>query len=263
MEVTQLSDKNRIERYLRQETYLQIYSIGDLDDFFWPYTQWYALESNGEIQALTMLYSAFQPPVFLGLAGERWISALKQLIESQISNLPPTIYAHLNPGLDQLFRETHDLIHHGEHFKMAFVDDQPINSVDVSCVEPLLTADADELIALYTDSYPDNAFDPRMLESRKYFGVRVNQRIVSAGGIHVYSKQYRVAAIGNIVTHPDHRGRGLGTAVTAQICSALLHEVDNIGLNVKTDNEPAISCYQKLGFTPISTYHEWTITKKD
>ena len=221
------------------------------------------LTLNGEIEALTMLYNAFQPPIFLGLAGERWISALKQLIESQISNLPHAVYAHLNPRLDLLFRETHDLIHHGEHFKMAFVDDQPIRLVDVSCVEPLQTADADELLALYMHSYSDNAFDPRMLESKKYFGVRVNQRIISAGGIHVYSKRYRVAAIGNIVTHPDHRGRGLGTAVTAQICSALLDEVDNIGLNVKTDNAPAITCYQKLGFTPIATYHEWTITKKD
>lgn len=263
MEVNQIFDKKRIERYLRQDTYLNIYGIGDLDDFYWPYTNWYALQRDSEILAVTLIYNAFTPPVYMALAAKRHYASLKRLIKTQISELPGTLYAHLSPEMDHLFRNSHSLFHHGEYFKMALVDARHINQVDVSLVEPMQIEDADELLTLYSHSYPGHAFDPRMLETGKFFGIRLNRKIISVGGIHVFSKQYRVAAIGNIVTHPDHRNRGLGTAVTAQVCSTLIDEVDSIGLNVRTINTPAISCYQKLGFKPVATYHEWTITKKD
>lgn len=35
METCALHDKARIEAFLRKNVYLHIYSIGDLDDFFW------------------------------------------------------------------------------------------------------------------------------------------------------------------------------------------------------------------------------------
>ena len=36
-----LHDKKELEHFLNKDIYLHIYSIGDLDDFFWPYTIWY------------------------------------------------------------------------------------------------------------------------------------------------------------------------------------------------------------------------------
>ena len=38
-----LRDKHVIERFFRNQADLHVYSLGDLDDFFWPYTTWYAL----------------------------------------------------------------------------------------------------------------------------------------------------------------------------------------------------------------------------
>ena len=58
-----------------------------------------------------------------------------------------------------------------------------------------------------------------------------------------------VAAIGNIYTRPDCRGRGYGTAVTARIVQAL--QADGyrlIVLNVSEQNLVARSLYEKLGF---------------
>ena len=62
--------------------------------------------------------------------------------------------------------------------------------------------------------------------------------------------------MGNIVTHPDYRGRGFGTVVTVGLCRSLAGLVDNIGLNVKADNIPAIKLYEKLGFEIVGTYYE-------
>jgi predicted GNAT family acetyltransferase len=96
-----------------------------------------------------------------------------------------------------------------------------------------------------------------MLETGQYFGVRQGGKLVSAGGIHVYSRQYGVTALGNVATHPMHRGKGYGTAVTARICRSV--GVSAIGLNVKTDNTGAIASYTRLGFEIVASYGEYLL----
>jgi ribosomal protein S18 acetylase RimI-like enzyme len=72
---------------------------------------------------------------------------------------------------------------------------------------------------------------------------------------------YRVAALGNITTHPDWRGQGLATKVTAAVCRSLRETVEHIGLNVHAENRAAIGCYEKLGFEIVTTYEEVMLTK--
>ncbi len=107
---------------------------------------------------------------------------------------------------------------------------------------------------LYELSYPGHWFEPHMLRTGHYYGMWNNHRLISVAGIHVYSPRYNVAALGNITTHPQWRGRGLGRKVTAHLCKELINSVEYIGLNVKSDNTAAISCYRNLGF---ETSHEY------
>jgi predicted GNAT family acetyltransferase len=140
---------------------------------------------------------------------------------------------------------------------MALKDHSALYATDNPGVVQLSPADLPALETLYTAAYPGNWFDPRMLETGCYYGVWHGGQIASVAGVHVYSPQYRVAALGNITTHPDHRGKGLCTAVTANLCRALLSgPVDTIGLNVKADNHAAIHCYQNLGFVKAAEYEE-------
>jgi ribosomal protein S18 acetylase RimI-like enzyme len=82
--------------------------------------------------------------------------------------------------------------------------------------------------------------------------------------VHVYSIRYKVAALGNITTHPDYRGRGYGRMVTGRVCKSLLgDEIDHIGLNVKADNAGAIRCYEKLGFEVVGSFREFNVTLKN
>ncbi len=100
-----------------------------------------------------------------------------------------------------------------------------------------------------------------MLSLGKYIGWRESGELVSAAGVHVYSAHYRVAALGNITTHPDHRNQGFARAVTARLCQELAREVDFIGLNVKCENQPALHLYQALGFEIAAKYGEFTLKK--
>jgi predicted GNAT family acetyltransferase len=101
-----------------------------------------------------------------------------------------------------------------------------------------------------------------MLDTGQYFGLRTDGRLVTAAGVHVYSEFYGIAAIGNVVTHPDHRNKGYGKLVTARLCQSLLEKVEHIGLNVKTDNIAALTCYRNLGFDTAASYAEFTIERR-
>ena len=108
----------------------------------------------------------------------------------------------------------------------------------------------------YSAAYPENWFDKRMLETQKYFGYFVENKLVGIAGIHVYSEEYKVAALGNIATHPEFRGRQIGYKLTSHLCIDLMQTVSYIGLNVKSDNIAAISCYRKVGFEIVGSYDE-------
>lgn len=115
-----------------------------------------------------------------------------------------------------------------------------------------------ELEHFYTEAYPNNWFDPRMLGTARYVGCRrTDGRLVAVAGVHVYSPRYEVAALGNVATLPSHRGRGYGSRATAHLCSRLVEEGLVVGLNVRADNVPAVRSYRRIGFRVVAEYDEY------
>jgi RimJ/RimL family protein N-acetyltransferase len=260
MGVVPLTDKTRIEAFLRKNPELHLYSLGDLDDFFWPQTTWYGWQANGRLQDIVLIYAGTGLPTVVGITEQ--LGRMVKRMRAIIPLLPPRFYAHLSPGVENAFRGTHRFDAHGPHYKMALRDASRLARVDCSAAVRLEQQDLDDLVRLYEESYPGNWFDPRMLRTGQYFGLRSDHRLISAAGVHVYSRQYRVAAIGNVVTHPAHRNKGYGTLVTARLCRSLREQVEHIGLNVKADNDAALACYRGLGFEVVAPYGEFTIQGK-
>lgn len=252
-----LHDRPTIENFLRQNVHLNLYSLGDLDDFFWSDTTWYALKQGGEITALALMYTGEALPVLLALSDP--LEPMCELLSDLRRILPRRFYSHLSPGLEEVLAQDYRLEAHGRHHKMALVDAAAVRVVDTAQVINLRRDDLPAILALYQASYPGNWFDPRMLETGQYYGVWDGAALCSIAGIHVYSPAYRVAALGNITTHPALRGRGLGKKVTAKLCQELMHRIEHIGLNVKADNETAVRVYRQLGFEVIADYGEYTL----
>ena len=160
------------------------------------------------------------------------------------------------PGCRRPFVILHD---DGEVCEVRPESDDAIGEMICDWLRP---DDLDEVSRLYDLAYPENAFDPRMLETGCFRGIRQDGSLVSAAGVHVYSGRYRVAALGNVATHPVYRGRGLSRAATAATCLALLETVDDIGLNVRADNVPAVACYRHLGFEIAAHYGEFVFQSR-
>lgn len=59
-----------------------------------------------------------------------------------------------------------------------------------------------------------------------------------------------VPHLASVTTHPDHRGRGLGRAVSAALTRALMAEgAPVVTLGMYADNDRARAVYTHLGFT--------------
>lgn len=245
---------------LREDVYLHIYGIGDLDEFFWPYTTWYATKSDTGISAIALLYVGQSLPTLLALSEKP--DSMHRLLEAISHLLPQRFYAHLSPGVESVLERAYHMENHGEHLKMALLHRAAVDTCDCPDTCVLGCDDVDEIVEFYEQCYPGNWFDPRMLETNQYFGIRKEGCLISVAGIHVYSPEYKVAALGNIATAALHRNKGYARQATAKTCQSLLKDVVHVGLNVKTDNKAAISCYKKLGFEIVASYGEYMVQRK-
>lgn len=259
----ELRDKKIIEQHLRKDASLYLYLIGDLDDFFFRYTKWFALKSGEEIRQIVLLYSGTELPVLIALCGDNAaeFNEMKTLLEKIKTQLPSKFHSHLSCGFEKVFSGTHKTESNGKHYRMTIERKSfNIDSADEN-IRRIIPDDYEKLYRLYEKSYPDNWLDKRMLETGKYFGYFLDGEITGVAGIHVYSPEYRVAALGNITTDPAHRGKSICRKLTSVLCRELFETVDLIGLNVHTENAAAIKSYKNCGFEITGLFEEFMIGK--
>ena len=191
-ELAVLTDRAEIESFLRRNVALNIYQLGDLDDFFWPHTTWYGLKSDGDLKSIALLYQPGDFPTLIILIDSDLVPA-RELIRRLIPKLPDRVYSHLSPGLSDLLAGEFVMESHGPHHKMILRQPELIPAAASRHSVQLTIKDEEEILAFYRASYPGNWFDARMLETGCYFGIRVDSQLVAVGGVHVYSPRYRVA----------------------------------------------------------------------
>jgi RimJ/RimL family protein N-acetyltransferase len=184
---------------------------------------------------------------------------MRDLLAAVAPDLPARVYAHLSPGLlpalaPALVASTPP----APHLKLRLEDPGAVLAQERSdAVVPLSVADLAEVEGFYGRAYPGTWFQPRMLETGRYVGIRRDGALACVAGVHVWSPEWRVACLGNVATVPTARGEGLATAACAGLCRILLADgIDVISLNVRADNAAAIRAYEKLGFAHAADYVE-------
>ena len=257
MGLVELRDRDVIARFLRRRPAVHSYALGDLDDFFWPHTRWFGWQSGGSLEQIVLLYDEPDPPVVLALA-EPPVSTMCELLRSIAPELPSRLYAHLSGGLlEAMAPGLVPVSAPADHRKLGLVDPSRLSAHTDDAVAGLGPHDLDEVLAFYGDAYPGTWFEPRMLETRRYVGIREEGRLVCVAGVHVWSPTWRVAALGNVATLPAARGRGLASSACACLCRTLVEDgIEVIALNVRADNLSAIRAYERLGFAHAADYLE-------
>lgn len=253
MEIQILHDKEVIYNYLKRDIENQIFCIGDLDDFYWSKTTWFSLTVNNQIHSIALLYYGMDIPTFLLFENKSFKGGIDFLKRIK-TFLPKKMYAHLSHGLLDFFGSEHIIENYGSSYKMTLkkrIEKSFDENIRVLRIEDI--AAIQELLSI---AYPLNWFDSNMIQTEKYFGYFNNNKLIGVAGVHVYSQKYKVAALGNIATHPDFRGQGIALTLTQALCYNLQDEVEVISLNVRAINDIAVKCYEKIGFEITGNYDE-------
>jgi len=253
--VRRLTNPTEIAAFLEQDRGYAAYALGDLEPGFSEQCQWFGADLEGGLRSLALLFAGLDPPA-LFLMGEPMGVALilraalrpaTVMFTCRESHLLPLKTHYLTGEVDSMLRMT-----------LSAPDFRPVS---VFGVERLGPGYAGELARLY-ESARGNAFSPYQLAQGVFYGVKQQGRLVSAAGTHLVAKTMRIAAVGNVCTYPEHRGRGYATRCTSAVCADLLAMGLDVVLNVACDNADAIHVYQKLGFRAYCPFVEGVAVRK-
>jgi predicted GNAT family acetyltransferase len=107
--------------------------------------------------------------------------------------------------------------------------------------------------AFYTSDNIDDAV---------YFGASEGGRLVAVAGTHVIDDSNGIAVLGNVFTHPAHRGRGLGRLVTSAVTQQLLRTCNEVVLSVDARNAAAGRAYASVGYREVGRLIEGAATRR-
>ena len=88
---------------------------------------------------------------------------------------------------------------------------------------------------------------------KSFVSLRNNGKLIALATVVV---ERGWAGLSNIVVDAEHRGKGAATALLSSLVNwSLSSGADQLYLQVVKDNLPALSLYQKHGFSPLSEHH--------
>ncbi|MDU0478751.1 ribosomal protein S18-alanine N-acetyltransferase [Staphylococcus chromogenes] len=111
-------------------------------------------------------------------------------------------------------------------------------------------AELEKLLFEGDDPWPARAFEAELAQPNNfYLGIEVDGKLVGYAGLtllgSVEDPEFEIHTIG---VDPAFQRQGIG----AELMDQLMHAADHYGgpvfLEVRTDNEPAITMYEKYGF---------------
>lgn len=246
VEMRELHDRGEIYAFLAQDRYYAAYAIGDLEPGLFELCTWHLSVQEGRKTALTLQFKGLSPPALFAMGASEGLVFLLQE-----GSLPERVYLTGRPGHLPPFQEA---------FALGPVEDMLRMVLEPNDFLPyrgrairLSRRNLPSLQRLYRG---EGVFAPYQLDFGVYYGVEVEGELVSAAGTHLVSSTYQIAAVGNIFTHPSHRGQGYASVCTSAVIEELLSHSLEIVLNVARSNEVALSLYKRLGFREYCPFIE-------
>lgn len=244
-----IEDPAELAALFEEDRETHVYGLADLEEPYWSQSSWYR---DGDAA------------VGLVSVGDDWMTgyamsrvapdATLELLEGLTSKMAVGTWVTGPTGMYERIRKSRATRPVGAHWRMI-LDELP----DVAGWEAATRLGPNDLGAvedLYASDPGGAFFLPAMLDHNPFVGVWEGDWLVAAAGTHAASERHGVAAVGAVITRPSHRGRGLGKAVVTALCHRLVPVYETIGLNVETDNSPAIHIYDTLGFRRSFQYEE-------
>jgi GNAT superfamily N-acetyltransferase len=252
------ADPAAIRAVLETDRPWAVYPLGDLSPGLFEDCAWFL----GPGPALVLLYSGFDAPVLFTLGAP---AALRPLLEE--AGPPGRMHLHVRPEALDLLRDRY-AVRDEKTMRRMLLDPMRYRPAAAGGVARLGPADLPALERLYALARAAGEggefFSPAMLRDGVYFGVWEGAELAAAAGTHLVVPAEGVAAIGNVYTRPDRRGRGYATRLTSAVAGELLGRgARTVALNVQVDNAAAIGVYERLGFAPHCVFKEGLAERRE
>lgn len=247
------TDRAVLRGFLERDRLFAAYAVCDLDEREFGRARWAVAMAGNHLVAVGMEYAGPTPQSMFVLGDNDGIAAILRDVlrprAAYISAAPSAL-----PAVAFAYR-----VEPGPVMVRMRVDRATFRPYPAP-VERLLPVEVGELNRLYQLGFA--AWLPAgAVAEGVYFGVRSGGRLVAAAGTHVISREARMGVVGNVLTHTEFRNRGLAKAVTSAVTAELLRYCDDVVLNVRADNPPAIAAYRALGYAEHCRFEERLIRR--
>jgi GNAT superfamily N-acetyltransferase len=244
----QMADRDALRAFLDRNRLFAAYALCDLEDREWARSHWGAAWRDDELIAVALEYAGLSPqPLFVMGEGDGIEAILRQVIRPRVAYVAALSEDLL--AVEQQYR-----VDPGASMVRMWVDRTHFRPFP-SDVRKLLPADIGELNRLYGLGFA-SWLPASSIGEGVYYGMKVGGQLVAAAGTHVISATARLGVVGNVLTNHQFRGRGYATAVTGAVTAELLRTCDQVVLNVRSDNPPALNVYRRLGYQEHCRFEE-------
>ena len=249
----QSTDRAVLRAFLERDRLFSAYAVCDLDAREFGRARWAVAVSGTSVIAAGMEYTGPTPQSMFVLGHNDGITAiLRDVLRPRVAYISAA--ASALPAIGGAYR-----IEPGPAMIRMNVDRASFRPYPAP-VERLLPVEVGELNRLYQLGFAAWLPSGAVAEG-VYFGIRSGGRLVAAAGTHVVSREARMGVVGNVMTHVEYRNRGLAKAVTSAVTAELLRYCDDVVLNVRADNPPAIAAYVALGYVEHCRFEERLIRR--
>ena len=248
LEISTTRDRELLRSFLERDRLRAAYAICDLEPREFARSKWGVAMQSGEPMAVVLEYGGLTPqPLFAMGDGEAITAILREVIKPRLVYLATD--ESLLPSVARVYT-----IDPGPQMLRMFVNRQMFRPAlgPALRLSPVDIVDLNRLYGLGFAGW----LPAESVAQGVYYGVRVAGRLIAAAGTHVVSPEGRLAAVGNVMTHADFRGRGYAKVTTSAVTQELLRICDEVVLNVRNDNPPAIAAYRALGYAEHNRFEE-------
>lgn len=239
------SNKGILQAYLRRDVVRHAFALFDLT-FAFGSTDFYVAADKNQVTGYLLIYrntALKYPSVIIDAetdAAEKLLGLLPR--EKAVLFCSGELLARVREKVKDtgVYRESLMAITKGEE---RLIRDNPAKRLTIE--------DAKKLAGLYSELGTANRqvdLDSvrNQLALNPFYGIYDGGELVSVAGVYVTMPE--VCIIGGVFTRAAHRGKGFAKLATSAVLEHALRTSSLATLYVRSDNAPAISVYEKLGF---------------
>ncbi|MDA0269808.1 MAG: GNAT family N-acetyltransferase [Chloroflexi bacterium] len=255
-QVRESRDKRLLEARLSDDRALSAYALGHLEPELMALAQFWTADGPGG-QA-TVMHARALGSVTVTIGDPAGVEA----IMSVHPGLRSAYLSTASPDHIPVLKRTHFVT---DTLRMMRMSVNAFTFQDLPGeVRRLRGVDAQRINALYATDGSPSRYSQAAIERAVYYGAFDDGRLLAVAGTHIVSPHQSLAVVGNVLTHPLHRGQGLATRVTAAVTRDLLRAgCSEVVLTVDPHNTPAVVAYTRLGYRQGAAVIEARLQRTD